>query len=73
MKSLKKAREENLGKKLRSFEATDSIFHRIRSKTHEGIEKIEDYARSRAPSLYYERKAELYMLVKENAREQERL
>ncbi len=65
MKSLNKARKENQGKNLKNFEVMDGIYQRMRHKTKDNIIKLDPILKQKTEELYYERKADLYSLMKE--------
>eukprot|EP00347_Sterkiella_histriomuscorum_P021422 403334032 len=71
MKSLNKARQENLGKDLKSFEVMDSIYQRVRNKTNDSLIKVDGLLHSQARQLYYEKKADIYQLLKDQKRQDE--
>ncbi len=68
MKSLNKARKENQGKNLMHFEVMDGIFSRVRHKTKDSILKVDNILKSKPEELYYEKKLDLYTLLKEKKR-----
>ena len=43
----------------------DNIYQRVRHKTKDSIVKLEGILRPKAEELYYEKKADLYSLMKE--------
>lgn len=65
MKSLNKARQENEGKDLKNFEVMDSIYQRVRNKTNDSLCKLDEMLHSQAKELYYEKKADVYQLLKD--------
>lgn len=65
LKSLNKARKENEGKQLKSFEVMDNIYHKVRHRTNDGLAKIESLMKQHAHALYFDKKTELYTLMKE--------
>lgn len=69
LKSLNKARQDNDGKELKHFEVMDTIYQRVRNKTNDGLLKIEPIIKNQAHALYYEKKADLYTLLKEKKRQ----
>ncbi len=59
------AKKGNEGPKLREFEAIDLIHENLRKKTEDGLDKCEPLIKKQLHSLYYDRKANLYILNKE--------
>ncbi len=49
----------------------DSIYHKVRSKTNEGLVKIDDILKKQAHNLYFEWKADLHVLLKEKKKQEE--
>ena len=56
------------GPVLRNFEAMDLIHERMRTKTDEGLNKLEPLIKKNLHSLYYDRKINVYMLSQEKKR-----
>ena len=65
IKSLNKARQENHGKIVKNYEVMDLIYQRVRNKTNEGLKKLEPLMKKQVHSLYYQKKADMYLLMKE--------
>jgi hypothetical protein len=71
LKSLNKVRQENEGRILMNFEAMDIIYQRMRKRTNEGLTKLEPSMKKQANSLFYDKKADIYTLLKEQKRQDE--
>jgi hypothetical protein len=56
------------GKIVKSFEVMDNIFNKVRHKTNDGIIKLDKELKTNARQLYYEKKADLYTMLKEKKR-----
>ena len=65
MKSLNRAWLESEGKIIKNFEAMDKIYKKVRNRTNEGIIKLEAYIKPQVHSLFYDKKADIYTLMKE--------
>ena len=71
IKSLNKARLENEGKLLKSFEVMDNIYQRVRHRTNDSIHKLDKELKQNARQLYYEKKTDLYTMLKDKKKQDE--
>jgi len=46
----------------------DNIYQRVRHKTSDGLLKVENILKEKASELFYEKRADLYSLMKEKTR-----
>lgn len=51
------------GKVIRNYEVLDNIYHKVKNKTNDGINKLENFMKTQANHLYYQKKADLYSLM----------
>lgn len=56
---------------MRNFEAMDQIYQRVRNRTNDGLTKLEPLMKKQAYPLYYEKKPNLYTLMKEKKKQDE--
>ena len=68
---MNKARQENEGKTLMSFEVMDNIYQRVRHRTNDGIQKLDKELKNNARELYYDKKSDLYTMLKQKKKLEE--
>ncbi|CDW81687.1 UNKNOWN [Stylonychia lemnae] len=71
MMSLNKARQELIGKDLKNFEVMDGIYQKVRNKTNENLHKLDGMLHIQAKELYYDKKADIYQLLKDKKKADE--
>ena len=50
---------------MKSFEVMDNIYQRVRHRTNDGIHKLDKELKKNARQLYYEKKTDLYSMLKD--------
>ena len=54
-----------------SFEVMDNIYQRVRHRTNDGIQKLDKELKNNARELYYDKKSDLYTMLKQKKKLEE--